>query len=95
LSTSATVYGYPGTTASISSNGNQDAIVWTVEVTSDRQTILHACDATDLSKELYSSTQAGTRDAVGPSLHFLVPTVVNGRVYVACDGFLTVLGPLP
>ena len=57
--------------------------------------MLYAFDATDLTKELYDSTQApAMRDAAGLSSKFLVPTVANGHVYVATQTELDVYGEL-
>ena len=41
------------------------------------------------------SDQAGTRDQLDPWLKFTIPTVANGRVYVASTGQLTAFGLLP
>jgi regulation of enolase protein 1 (concanavalin A-like superfamily) len=57
--------------------------------------ILHAYDASDVSRELYNSSQAGARDALAPAVEFTVPTVANGHVYVAGANGLVVLGLLP
>jgi len=44
--------------------------------------VLHACDATDLSRELYNSNQAGSHDQPGPAATFSVPTIADGKVYI-------------
>src|SRR5438309_5891038 len=44
---------FPGATPSISANGISDAILWAVE--NGSQAVLHAYDASDLTKELYNS----------------------------------------
>jgi hypothetical protein len=96
LSTSPIVsthsYGYPGANMSISSNGNSNGILWVLEASG--QNVLHAYDATDVGTELYNSNQAGGRDHFGTAVRFTVPTIVNGRVYVAGQNF-TIFGQLP
>ncbi len=75
------VFAYPGATPSISANGTKDAVVWAVE--NGFSAILHAYDATDLSKELYNTNQAPfTQDQPGPGNKYITPTIANGRVYV-------------
>jgi hypothetical protein len=92
VSMSPQMYGYPGATATVSANGTKNGIVWTVE---PAKAILHAYDATNLSTELYNSKQNATRDALGSSVKFAPPTVVNGRVYVGTKTQLVVYGILP
>jgi hypothetical protein len=72
-------FAFPGTTPSISANGNQDGIVWSTEY-ADLE-ILHAYDAGDLH-ELYNSNQAGARDQFGARNKFITPLIANGKVYV-------------
>ena len=71
----------------VSANGGADGtgIVW--QTTGDYGSrlvpgILHAFDASDISKELWNSTMTPDRDALGRFAKFVAPTVVNGRVYV-------------
>jgi hypothetical protein len=66
-----------GATASVSANGDKDAIVWAIEYAS-RNAVLHAYDAMNLDVELYSS---GPDGVVGGS-KFSLPTVANGKVYI-------------
>jgi hypothetical protein len=89
-------FGFPGATASVSANGTSNAIVWMIdsEAYKSGPAILYAFDATDLSKELYDSAQAGTRDSTGTAVKFAVPTIVNGRVYVGNTKSVTVYGLL-
>ena len=68
---------YPGAGTAVSSNGNQNGILWAL----DAKAILHAFDATNVSHEFYNSSEAGTRDNAGTAVKFAVPTVVNGKVY--------------
>jgi len=87
----ATRFGYPGTTPSISANGSRNGIVWAVE--NAGTAVLHAYDAANLAHELYNSTQAaGGRDAAGPGNKFMTPTVANGKVYVPTANGVTVYG---
>jgi hypothetical protein len=93
-STGAT-FGSPGAPPVVSANGASGGIVWAVEGHTSSPSVLHAFDATNLSHELYNSTQAGTRDALGNGVKFVVPTVANGKVYVGTQSEVTVLGLLP
>jgi hypothetical protein len=96
-SKSARTFTYPGATPAISASGTSNAIVWAVE--NSGMAVLHAYDARDLTHELYNSTQAaGGRDAFGAGNKFVVPTIVNGRVYVGTGTGVAMFGrlaPLP
>jgi len=84
---------YPGATPSISANGTANAILWALE--NDDPAVLHAYDATNLAKELYNSSQAAdSRDELGEGNKFIVPTVVNGKVYVGTINGVGVFGLL-
>jgi hypothetical protein len=86
-------FGYPGATPSISSNGNQDAIVWAAENTNPA--ILHAYNSTNLL-ELYNSNQASDgRDHFGAGNKFITPLIINGKVYVGTTTGVGVFGLLP
>jgi hypothetical protein len=76
----------------VSSNGTNDGIFWYVSVPTSN---LYAFDATNLANEFYDSTMAGSRDKLGPSVHFEMPIVADGRVYVNGKTELTVFGLLP
>ena len=76
----------------VSANGVQDAIFWYVTFPTNK---LFAFDATNLAVELYDNAQAGSRDLLGPMVHFGMPIVANGRVYVNGKTQLTVFGLLP
>ncbi len=93
---SAASFGYPGVSPSVSSNGGNNGILWAVDATQwdNGPAVLHAYDANDCTHELYNSSQAGSRDTAGTAVKFIVPTVVNGKVYVSGGGSLTVYGLL-
>jgi len=76
----------------VSSNGQSDGIFWYVTFPTKK---LFAFDATNLATELYDNTMAGSRDALGPGVHFGMPIVADGRVYVNGQTQLTVFGLLP
>jgi hypothetical protein len=84
---------YPGATPSISANGTGNAILWAAE--NDDPAVLHAYDATNLATELYNSSQAAdSRDELSEGNKFIVPTVVNGKVYVGTINGVGVFGLL-
>jgi hypothetical protein len=91
-SRSARTFTYPGTTPAISASGTANAIVWAVENTNPA--VLHAYAANDLTRELYNSNQAGSRDAFGPGNKFITPMIANGRVYVGTGTGVAVFGSL-
>ena len=95
-SKSATTFGYPGATPSVSANGTSDGIVWALESSTGKTAVLHAYDATDLTKELYNSTQAaGNRDGFGTGNKFITPMIINGKVYVGTPSGVAIFGLLP
>lgn len=91
--------GYPGATPVISANLGADGIAWVVNngdgVQKNAPAILYAYDAANISRQLYNSSQAGTRDQAGLAVKFNLPTVVNGKVYVGTSGEVDVYGLLP
>jgi hypothetical protein len=86
VSISNTTFPYPGGVPSISSSGNTNGIVWIQEF--GNQAILHAYDATNLSNELYSSVAVN----FGSPVKFSVPTVCNGKAFVATQSSVGVFG---
>jgi hypothetical protein len=92
VSATSTVFSYPGATPSISANGTSNAIVWATENTNPA--VLHAYDATDLSREFYNSNQAGTRDQFGTGNKFITPMIANGKVYVGTTNGVGAFGLL-
>ena len=95
---------FPNTPAmSMSSNGATagSGIVWatySINGSADGNAypgILRAFDASNVSRELWNSTQNQTRDALGSWSKFNPPTIANGKVYVATfDSVLQVYGLL-
>jgi len=82
-----------GPSLSISANGNNDGILW---VMSHGSPILYAFDATNLSNQLWDTTQAlQLRDRIASTSRFVTPTVVNGKVYLGGVKLLNVFGLLP
>ena len=93
-SRTADTFSYPGTSPSISSDGNADGIVWAYSNTDPVG--LRAYDANNLAIKLYDSTAApGGRDDVGAGNKFITPMIANGRVYVATTDGVGVFGLLP
>ncbi len=70
----------------ITANGSTQGILWFVEFRLDHTIVLHAYDAANLSHELYNSNQNAGRDALGNGAVFVVPTIINGKVYVTSGG---------
>ena len=88
----------PGTTPSVSADGKQNAIVWVIRTKtwngSDRPAILYAYDAKDIRQPIYSSAQNSQRDRAAMAKRFVIPVVVNGRVYFGARGEVEVYGLL-
>ena len=76
-------YNWPGADPVVSSNGNTNGIVWTIDLSTST---LHANDAMDVSKSLYTSPSLGSAGRWVP------PTVVNGHVYVTASGKIIAYG---
>ena len=95
---SAATYAYPGATPSISSNGDRNGVVWTIEtdgkVKGGRGAVLRAHDAENVAIELYSSGVAGKRDRTGPAVKFSVPAIADGKVFIGTQTELDIFGLL-
>ena len=84
-------------TPSVSANGTTNGIVWSLKTDnygSQGTAILYAHDASNVANLLYSSESNVARDNPGNSVKFIVPTVVNGKVYVGSESQLSVYGLL-
>ena len=94
-SQSSATFGFPGATPSISSSGTLNGIVWVIDSSKSGTwnggsapagpAVLHAYDATDLTKELWNSSMV-SGDGAGNAVKFTVPTVANGKVYIGTRG---------
>jgi hypothetical protein len=91
-STTPQAFAYPGGALAISANGNTNGILWAVQKNGQAAGTLRAYDASNLAIELYNSDQAGSRDRLDVAAKFSIPLVINGRVYVASEGKLTIFG---
>jgi hypothetical protein len=92
-SSTSETFGFTGGNPTISSNNGATGtgILWTVDPTP----ALRAYDATDLSKELYNSTQNSARDSIDSYVKFAAPTVANGEVFVGTKYSLSIFGMVP
>jgi hypothetical protein len=89
---SAVQFVYPGSAISVSANGTANGIVWAHDNTSPG--VLYAFDATNLTHELYNSSQAGTRDQFGSGNKYITPTIADGQVFVGTTNSVAVFGLL-
>ncbi|HWD91911.1 MAG TPA: Calx-beta domain-containing protein [Verrucomicrobiae bacterium] len=88
------VFPFPGASPSISANGTNAGIAWTLEYTNSGPATLVAYNATNLLTELYNSAQAGVRDQLTNGVKFAAPTIADGKVFVGGTYSLTVFGLL-
>ena len=88
----------PGATPSVSANGNKDAIVWAIATKTwngtGRPAILYAFDANKIDQPIYTSEQNSQRDRAAMATRFVIPVVVNGRVYFGTRGEVEMYGLL-
>ncbi len=94
--TGSRAYSWPGSSPSVSANGTQNGIVWTVDGDPyGGPAILTAYNANNITQVLYSSLQDAPRDVAGTFNKYTPPTIANGLVYVAGQNSLTLYGILP
>lgn len=100
-SQSTDAFGYPGSTATISANGNEDGVVWAISANGKWNGLsipngtLRAYDAsTGYATELWNSNQNAERDQLPSYTKFSVPTVMKGRVFVGTSQFVVGYGLL-
>ena len=85
-------FGYPGTTPSISADGNDNAILWALE--NSNPVVLHAYDAANIGIELYNTRMTDGRDDAGPGTKWIPPTIADGKVFVPTGTGVAVFGLL-
>jgi hypothetical protein len=87
---------YPSVNPSISANGSNNGIVWTISRRDNDVAVLQAYNAATLGDPIYSSDNAGgDRDVPdGQYVKFTSPTIADGKVMIGTDGALTVYGLL-
>ncbi len=104
IGNSSLPYGMPGGMLSLSSNGLQagTGILWASHpIQGDANQavvpgVLQAFDANDVTHELWSSNWQSKRDSIGQFAKFVVPTIANGKVYMATfSNYLNVYGINP
>ena len=97
VSTGSRTFNFPGATPTVSANGTNNGIVWVLQMPSilGNAGTLVAYNATNLTTELYSSSEAaGSRDQLGAGVKFAVPTVADGKVFVGSSNSVSVFGLL-
>jgi hypothetical protein len=87
-------FGYPGATPAVSANETTNGILWVLSTVQGYPALLHAFDATNVSRELYNSDDDVSRDQAGMAVKFVVPTVANGKVYIGTQTEVDVYGLL-
>lgn len=100
VSKSTVTLGGLGYAPVISANGTSNAIAWVIDASAYKNTdsdtssgpaILRAYNATNLSQELYNSSMKAGDNAPG-TVKYPVPTVADGKVFVAGDLGVAVYG---
>jgi hypothetical protein len=89
----------PGATPSISANGSKNGIVWAIATKvwngpDTKPAVLYAFDASKLGEPIYTSEQNPQRDRAALAARFVIPLVVNGRVYFGTRSEVEVYGLL-
>jgi hypothetical protein len=86
----------PGATPSVSASNAENAVVWAVATRTwngeEQRAVLYAFDATNIAQPIYTSEQNSTRDRAALATRFVIPVVVNGRVYLGARGEVDVYG---
>jgi hypothetical protein len=96
---STTKFANPGATPSVSADGKKNGIVWAIATktwngSNNTPAVLYAFDAAKLGDPIYTSEQNRARDRAALATRFVIPVVVNGRVYFGARGEVEVYGLL-
>ena len=91
---SVATFGGSGAPPVVSANGATNGIVWSNVTAKASPSVLTAYDAANITRVLYASSMAGSRDTAGNSVIWTEPTVANGKVYIAGSTQLNVYGLL-
>jgi hypothetical protein len=91
VSTGPRTFGFPGCTPSVSANGTNNGIVWTLQ--RSFPAVLAAYNATNLTTEIYNS-EMNNRDELPAGVKFAVPVVANGKIYVGGQYAVSIFGAL-
>jgi autotransporter-associated beta strand protein len=94
-SQSATSFGFPGATPTISGNGTNNGIAWDIQADaylSSGPAVLHAYNATNVAIELYNSSMNLARDNPGGAVKMTPPVIAGGKVYVGAEYAVSVFG---
>jgi hypothetical protein len=97
--TSNTKFQNPGATPSISADGNRNAIVWAISTKvwngpDNKPAVLYAFDAKHLQKPIYTSEENSQRDRAALAARFVIPVVINGKIYFGTRSEVEVYGHL-
>jgi hypothetical protein len=89
-----------GAALAVSANGSSNGILWAVQRNgTTNPAVLFAFDPVNsgngVLKELWDSSQAGTRDTMDIAAKFTIPLIANGKVFVTGQTQLTTYGLLP
>ncbi len=89
----------PGATPSISADGNRNAIVWAISTKvwngpDNKPAVLYAFDANHLQKPIYTSEDNSQNDRAAFATRFVIPVVINGKVYFGTRSEVEVYGLL-
>jgi hypothetical protein len=89
---------FQGASPSVSANGTSNGIVWADDWVRDQGNpiqYLYAYNASNVTTPLWTSLQNPARDGAGGSQKNGIPTVADGKVFLASDSQLQVYGLLP